>query len=104
MKSWRVDIYIQMRQIQKPLASLCIHFPSPLNSGVAKGGGAEPPGIWQIILPYSNRGADYALTQLPPPHSVQNGEILQRNCDFFPNQTEWLELIFGSCPFRIWHF
>ena len=38
------------------------------------------------------------------PHSVQNGEILQRNCDFFQNQTEWLELIFGSCPFRIWHF
>ena len=37
-------------------------------------------------------------------HSVQNGEILQRNYNFFQNQTEWLELIFGLCPFRIWHF
>ena len=59
---------------------------------------AEPSleGGWGVLSPLVVRKDKWKA----PWHSVPKGSKWTGNSDFFQNQTEWLELVFGSCPFQ----
>ena len=59
-----------MRQIQKPLASLCNHIPSALNRGVGKGGGGAraPRNLADHFTLFKSGGQIMPSHNCQPPH------------------------------------